>query len=64
VFVLETAMPAAVTPVILVVEFAGDARAGDVPVPASVSTCVLATTVISIPLLTLLIAVLRSGVVI
>lgn len=64
VFVLESAMPAAVTPVILVVEFAGDARSGGVSVPEFVSTCVLVTTLLSIPLLTAIVAVLRSGVVI
>jgi len=61
VFVLETAMPAAVTPVILVTEFAADARSGTVTVPEYVSTCVLVTTLLSIPLLTLFIAVLQSG---
>lgn len=64
VFVLEAAMPAAVTPVILVTEFAADARSGAVSVPEYVSTCVLVTTLLSVPLLTLFIAVLRSGVVI
>lgn len=64
VFVLETAMPAAVTPVILVTEFAADARAGGLTVPQYVSTSVLVTTLLSVPVLTLVIAVLRSGVVI
>jgi predicted permease len=62
VFVLETAMPAAVTPVILVTEFAADVRSGGVSVPEYISTCVLVTTLLSVPFLTLLIAVLRSGV--
>ena len=62
VFVLEAAMPAAVTPVILVTEFAADVRSAGVSVPEYVSTCVLVTTLLSVPFLTLLIAVLQSGV--
>jgi len=61
VFVLETAMPAAVTPVILVVEFAADRGEGGVSVPEYVATCVLVTTLLSIPVLTGVIALLRSG---
>lgn len=64
VFVLEAAMPAAVTPVILVAEFAGTSRVGGVTVPEYVSTCVLVTTLLSIPLLTALIVVLQLGVLI
>ena len=64
VFVLETAMPAAVTPLILVIEFAGSARTEGVLVSEYVSTCVFLTTLLSIPALTLLIAILQSGVVI
>ncbi|MGZ0747735.1 AEC family transporter [Haloparvum sp. AD34] len=64
VFVLETAMPAAVTPVILVVEFAADREAGGISVPEYVSTCVLVTTLLSIPVLTGVIAILQSGLVI
>jgi len=64
VFVLETAMPAAVTPVILVTEFAADARDGGLGVPQFVSTSVLVTTLLGVPGLTLLIAVLQSGAVI
>lgn len=64
VFVLETAMPAAVTPVILVTEFAADARSGGLTVPQYVSTSVLVTTLLSVPALTLLIAALESGAVI
>ena len=63
VFVLEAAMPAAVTPVILVGEFAAGARSEGVSVPEYVSTCVLVTTLLGIPVLTGLIAFLRSGVV-
>jgi len=61
VFVLETAMPAAVTPVILVTEFAADARQGGLTVPQYVSTSVLVTTLLGVPGLTLLIAALQSG---
>lgn len=64
VFVLETAMPAAITPVLFVVEFAGSASGARVTVPEYVSTCVLVTTLIAMPFLTLLIAVLQSGIVI
>ncbi|WP_222915210.1 AEC family transporter [Natrinema sp. SYSU A 869] len=64
VFVLETAMPAAVTPLILVIEFAGSARTEGVLVSEYVSTCVFLTTLLAIPVLTALIAVLQSGVVI
>lgn len=63
VFVLETAMPAAVTPVILVVEFAATERAEGITVPEYVSTCVLVTTLLSIPVLTAIIAILQSGIV-
>jgi predicted permease len=63
VFVVECAMPAAVTPVILTVEFAADSRAAGVSVPEYVSTCVLVTTLVSVPLLTGLVALLQSGLV-
>ena len=62
VFVLECAAPAAVTPLILMVEFAGDVRGGGVSVPEYVSTVVLVTTLVSVPVLTGLIALLRAGV--
>ena len=62
VYVLEAAMPAAVTPVILVGEFAGGLRVGNVSIPEYVSTVVLLSTLVSLPLLTGLIAVLRAGV--
>ncbi|MDS0476029.1 AEC family transporter [Natrinema sp. 1APR25-10V2] len=64
VFVLETAMPAAVTPLILVIEFAGSARSDGVLVSEYVSTCVFLTTLLAIPALTVLIAILQSGIVI
>ena len=62
VFVLETAMPAAVTPVILVVEFATETPGQRVTGSEFISACVLVTTLLSIPLLTLLILILQSGI--
>jgi predicted permease len=62
-FVLETAMPSAVTPVILVGEFAEGEVAG-VPVTEFVSTAIFATTLVSVVTLTAVIAILRSGVVV
>ncbi|QLG62967.1 AEC family transporter [Halorarum salinum] len=63
VFVLESAMPAAITPVILVAEFAGEGRIGGVSIAEYVSTIVLVTTLASLPVLTGLIALLQSGLV-
>lgn len=60
VFVLECATPAAVTPLILVGEFSGD---GAIDPEAYVSTVVFTSTLASIPILTVLIALLRSGLV-
>jgi len=62
-FVLETAMPSAVTPVILVGEFAEGEVAG-VPVTEFVSTAIFATTLASVVTLTAVIAILRTGVVV
>jgi predicted permease len=61
-FVLEGAMPSAVTPLILVGEFTEGDVAG-VPVTEFVSTAIFATTLASVATLTVLIAVLESGVV-
>jgi predicted permease len=60
-FILESAMPAAVTPLILLIEFAGDVEVGGVTAPEFVSTVVAVTTVLSVPLLTVIIGVLQSG---
>jgi hypothetical protein len=60
-FVLETATPAAVTPLVLVGEFGGDAD-GPVGVVEYVSATVLVTTLVSVPVLTALVALLRAGV--
>jgi predicted permease len=58
-FVLLTAAPTAVTPVILVGAFSDDS--GDTPPSQFVSTSVLVTTVVSVATVTLLIGVLQSG---
>ncbi|MFB6128982.1 MAG: AEC family transporter [Halorhabdus sp.] len=63
VFVLESAGPAAVTPIILLGEFSerGDGAIG----PAEfASTAILTSTLVSIPILTVLIALLKAGIVI
>jgi len=60
VFVLECAMPAAVTPLILVGEFSAGDIEGVTP-ESYVSTVVFTSTLLSIPVLTVLIGVLRSG---
>ncbi|MFB6096828.1 MAG: AEC family transporter [Haloferacaceae archaeon] len=62
-FVLESATPTAITTLILLGEF-GEGAIEGVPTTAYVSTVVLVTTLASIPLLTALIAILRSGIVI
>jgi len=58
-FVLLTAAPTAVTPVILVGAFSDDS--GDASPSQFVSTSVLVTTVASVATITLLVAVLQSG---
>ncbi|MDS0293621.1 AEC family transporter [Halogeometricum luteum] len=58
--VLETAMPAAVTPLILVAEFSEGTVRG-VSVAEFVSTAVFVTTLVSVPVLTGVIALLESG---
>lgn len=63
VFVLECAMPTAVTPLILVGEFSEGDIEGVAP-ESYVSTVVFTSTLLSIPVLTVLIGVLKSGVVI
>jgi predicted permease len=59
-FVLECATPAAVTSLLLVVEF-GDEGDGELSVGQYVSTVVLVTTLASVPLLTVLVAALEAG---
>ncbi len=63
VFVLACAMPSAVTPLMLTIEF-GEDRPTGLSGPEFVSTAVLVSTLASVVTLTLLIAVLQSGVVI
>jgi len=62
VFVLECAMPSAVTTLILTGEFSGPA-AGDLGATDYASTTIFATTVLSVPMLTGLIALLQAGVI-
>ena len=64
VFVLLTAMPVAVGPIIFVVEFASDARVNGVSLPELVSASVFITTLLSIPIVTAIVVVLKSGLVI
>ena len=61
VFVLECAMPAAITPLMLSIEYGGDG--GAVSGAEYVSTTIMVTTLLSIPALAVLIAVLQSGVI-
>jgi len=58
-FALETAAPAAITPLALLVEFAPEEEG--VSGPAYMSTTVLLTTLGSVPVVTVLIAALRGG---
>ena len=60
-FVLECATPVAVTPLILLVEFA-ESPVDGVSAPAFLSSAVLTSTLLAIPVLTGLIAVLEAGV--
>jgi len=60
VFVLECSMPAAVTTLILTGEFSGEAE-GDLEASEYAGTAILLTTLLSVPLLTGLIALLRDG---
>jgi predicted permease len=62
VFVLEAAMPAAITPLILSIEY--DEGAAGVSGPEYLSTAIFASTLASVVTLTVLIAVLQSGAVI
>lgn len=63
VFVLACAMPSAITPLMLVIEFGERSRSG-VSGPEYVSTTILVTTLASVVTLTVLIALLQAGVVI
>lgn len=62
-YVLESSTPAAVTPLVLLIEF-GDATPVDgVTVSEFASTVVLVTTVVSVPTVTVLVTLLDSGLV-
>jgi hypothetical protein len=63
VFVLETGMPAAITPLILSIEYDEGVESG-LSGPEYVSTAIFVSTIASIVTLTVLIAILKSGVVI
>lgn len=64
VFVLLTAMPVAIAPVIFVVEFADDTLIGGVTTPEFVSASVFVTTLVSVPVLTAAVTILKSGAVV
>ncbi len=64
VFVLLTWMPVAVAPVIFVVEFASDRTVGGVTLPEFISANVFVTTLASVPVLTVVVTLLKSGVLI
>ncbi|WP_231185524.1 AEC family transporter [Haladaptatus sp. DYF46] len=63
VFILECAMPAAVTPLILSIEYDRSSGVG-LSAPEYVSTAIFVSTLVSVPVLTLLIAILQSGAVV
>ncbi|MFB6251057.1 MAG: AEC family transporter [Halobellus sp.] len=64
VFVLLTAMPVAVAPIIFVGEIASDTTVRGISLPEFVSANVFVTTLASIPLLAVIITVLQAGVII
>lgn len=64
VFVLLTAMPVAVSPVIFVVEFARETSIKGVTLPEFVSTNIFVTTVVSIPVLAIVVILLKSGMIV
>ncbi|MFA1611772.1 AEC family transporter [Halobellus rubicundus] len=61
VFVLECATPAAVIPLALIIEYADGDAVGGVTAPEYLSTTIFVTTVAGTVVLTVLIALLRSG---
>jgi len=62
VFVLEAAAPSAVTPLILLIEFGDSSRVEGTTVSEFASTVVLATMLVSVPVMTVLISLLQGGV--
>lgn len=63
VFVLESATPVAITPLILAIEYRKSGT-GDISGPEYISTAIFTSTLLAIPLSALLIAILQSGLVI
>lgn len=61
VFVLESAAPVAVTPLILLIEFGDDSPVAGTTVSEFASTVVLVTMLVSVPAMTVLISLLQSG---
>ena len=61
VFVLEIATPAAITPLMLVIEFRDPVATEGITDAEYISSVVLTSTLLSVPVLTVLIVVLRSG---
>lgn len=61
-FVLESALPVAITPLMLAIEY--DDGTGEISAPSYMSSAIFTTTVISIPTVALLITILKSGVVV
>jgi predicted permease len=62
-FVLEVATPAAVTPLMLVIEFRDSTPTEGITDAEYISSVVLTSTLLSVPVLTVLIVILESGVV-
>jgi predicted permease len=61
VFVLECATPAAVIPLALTIEYADDVTVDGITAPEYLSTTIFTTTVASVAVLTVLVAVLQAG---
>lgn len=61
VFVLECATPAAVIPLALTIEYADDVTVDGITAPEYLSTTIFTTTVASVGVLTVLVAVLQAG---
>jgi hypothetical protein len=63
-FVLEVATPAAVTPLMLVIEFRDPDPAADITDAEYMSSVILTSTLLSVPVMTVLIVLLESGLVV
>lgn len=63
-FVLESAAPVAITPLVLLIEFGDDASPTGVSGPEYMGTVIFVTILASVPLVTVLIALLEAGVVV